>query len=173
MNLIRPELRAAFRRYRELIVAAAVGLAGLWVFGFGGLFYQGLGVAILMLGAALGSIGLRHLRFHAEGLAPGVVRVDEGQITYLAPVGGGFVAMSEITRIDLIFDHWDGRHWRLSQARFQTVTIPAAAKGAEALFDAFVSLPGARPGQILAALERAPAEGPVTVWRRDDRLALT
>jgi len=160
-------------RYREHLVAGAVGLAGIWVFGFGGYFYQGLGFAILALAAALAYIGWRHLRFHAEGLAPGVVQVDEGQITYLAPVGGGFVALSDLTRIEMIFDHWQGRHWRLSQARFQTVTIPAAAKGAEALFDAFVSLPGARPGLILSALERAPAEGPVTVWRREDRPALT
>ncbi|MBN2905349.1 MAG: hypothetical protein JXJ18_01420 [Rhodobacteraceae bacterium] len=99
--------------------------------------------------------------------------MDEGQITYLAPVGGGFVALSELEEVAMVFGADGTRHWRLSQAQFPTVMIPAAAEGSDALFDVFVSLPGARPGQILAAAERPFAEGPVTVWRRQARAALT
>lgn len=102
-----------------------------------------------------------------------MVQVDEGQITYLAPDNGGFVALSELDTVEMVFDRQGARCWRLSQEGYPTVTIPAAAKGADALFDAFVSLPGARAGHILAALDRPPSDGPVTVWRREGRPALT
>lgn len=173
MSLIRPEVLVTILRWRDLMGAVAIAGAGLWVFGFGGLFYQGLGVLFVLVGGGLAVAAIRQLRFHVAGGAPGVVQVDEGQITYLAPQNGGFVALSELTEVEMIFGTDGARLWRLSQATYPTITIPAAAKGADALFDAFVSLPGARPGHILAALERDPGAGPVTVWRRDHRPALT
>jgi len=166
MSLIRPDALAAILRWRDLFGAAAIAGAGGWVYGFGGYFYQGLGIVFCLVGAGLAFSAIRRLRFGGAGSAPGVVQVDEGQITYLAPEGGGFVARSEMTEIALIFDDAGRRHWRLSQAGLPTVTIPVDAEGAEALFDAFVALPGARPGAILAARERRAKDGPVTVWRR-------
>lgn len=173
MTAIRPELLARLMTWRELLGAVAIVGGGVWVMTWGGGFYLGLGLLIGLTGLGLGLSALRRLRFHSDGQAPGVVQVDEGQISYLAPEGGGFVALSELTEVELIFDASGGRHWRLAQAGLPTVTIPVAAKGADALFDAFVSLPGARAGHILAALDRAPRDGPATVWRRNDRPALT
>lgn len=173
MSPIRPEALATILRWRELMGGLAIAAGGVWVMSWGGLFYLGLGGLVALTGLGLAFSAVRRLRFHVTGAAPGLVQVDEGQIAYLAPGNGGFVALSELTSVEMVFDARGGRHWRLAQAGLPTVTIPAAAAGADALFDAFVSLPGARPGHILAALDRRPEEGPVTVWRRDRRPALT
>ncbi|TCO71698.1 hypothetical protein [Rhodovulum euryhalinum] len=173
MSVIRPELLARLLRWRELLGALAIAAGGVWVMTWGGAFYLGLGLLIVLTGLGLGLSAIRQLRFRVGGSAPGIVQVDEGQITYLAPQGGGFVALSELDEVEMVFDLTGARLWRLSQSGFPTVTIPAAAQGAEALFDAFVSLPGARPGHIVAALDRRPGQGPVTVWRRTRRPALT
>mgnify|MGYP007030189103 CR=1 FL=1 len=58
--MIRPELVARFKPWREVGAAALTGALGLWVFAQGGLFFQPLGGAILAfavlwgLGASLG-----------------------------------------------------------------------------------------------------------------------
>lgn len=174
MSVVRPELRAAIHRWREVLIGLAVALAGLWVWSLGGYFYAGLGIVIALTGLALSYTGWRRLRFHGAGEAPGVVEVMEGQITYLAPEGGGFAAITEITAIALDFTLSGQPRWRIAQAGGPDLAIPAAAEGTEALFDAFVSLPGADPARFMAALKRRPAEGGLTVWRRRrDAPALT
>ncbi|ANB35627.1 hypothetical protein JMM63_14635 [Rhodovulum sulfidophilum] len=173
MSFLRPEAVAALSRWRELIASGAVALGGLWLFGLGGYFFQALGLLALGLGLALGFVAIRRARFRIAGDGPGLVRVDEGQITYLAPQGGGFVALSEIRAIEMVFDETGARGWRLTQTRFPAVTIPASARGAEALFDVFMALPCANPRTILSALDRSPEDGPVTVWSRIVRPALT
>lgn len=173
MSFVRPELRARLWRWREVLNGAALALAGLWVFSFGGLFFQGLGLLLIVLGAGVGIVALRRIRFRRLPTAPGVVEVVEGQITYLAPEGGGFAAQSELSEIVLDFDAQGTAHWQLSQTGGPRLTIPVDAVGAEALFDTFVALPGAEPARILAALERPAAKGAVTVWRRRQHLALT
>lgn len=173
MSLIRPELKRTLSRWREVLTGVAVAVVGGWAATFGGWFYQGLGAVIVALGLALAYVGWRRLRFHREGDAAGVVEVTEGQITYLAPAGGGFAARTELTEISLGFDVAGRAHWRIAQTGAPPLSIPVSAAGADALFDAFVALPGANPARILAALDRRPADGPVTVWRRNPRLALT
>ncbi|MBB4022715.1 MULTISPECIES: hypothetical protein [Actibacterium] len=172
-GLIRPELRAALARWREVLIGLGVVLAGLWLFGLGGLFFQAAGALSCALGLALGLVALRRLRFRRDGSAPGAVEVTEGQITYLAARGGGFAARSEITAVALGFAPGGQAQWRISQTGAPPLAIPVAALGAEALFDAFVALPGAQPSRFLAALDRNPADGPVIVWQRNAAPALT
>lgn len=173
MALIRPELRAALWRWREVLGGLALAGFGAWIVLLGGYFFQGLGGAVVALGLALALVAWRRVRFHGQGNSPGVVEVTEGQITYLAPSGGGFAALSEISVIDLAFTISGQRVWRISQTGNPPLTIPVSATGAEALFDSFVALPGGDPARILAAMRRRPVEGTVTVWRRAGRLALT
>ncbi|MEX5727814.1 hypothetical protein Ga0609869_001167 [Rhodovulum iodosum] len=173
MSPFRPEALAALMRWRDLFGAVAIAGCGIWVFGFGGLFYQGLGLVFVLTGAGLAFVALRRMRFRGGGMAPGVVEVDEGQIAYLAAEGGGFVALSELEEIALVFDGAGRPHWRLAQAPLPTLHIPVDTTGAEALFDAFAALPGARPGEMLAALDRPAAKGDITLWRRRPRPALT
>ncbi len=172
MPLIRPDLAAALTRWRDVLIGGAVALAGLWVATLGGLFYLPLGGLVLATGLALAWIGWRRLRFQRATAAPGVVEVTEGQITYLAPAGGGFAAFSELVEIALAFGAAGRAHWRLNQRGAPPLAIPVAAAGADALFDVFVALPGADAGRIIAAQDRTPAQGGVTVWRRSARLAL-
>ncbi|MGB8624021.1 MAG: hypothetical protein WCD16_14500 [Paracoccaceae bacterium] len=173
MSFVRPELKRAILRWREVLFGGVILLAGGWIYSLGGLFFHALGLCAAALGLAVGYVAWRRLRFLRGGEAPGVVEVTEGQITYLAAADGGFAALSEVTEITLAFNAAGRPCWRIRQEGGPPLSIPAAASGAEALFDAFVALPGAEPARILAALDRTPASGAVTVWRRKRRLALT
>lgn len=173
MTLIRPDAMNAIKRMRELLAALAMVLGGLFLFSLGGLFFKALGIGVIGGGAAVAYVGLHRMRFRILDDGPGFVRVDEGQVAYYGPDKGGFVAMSELQEVTLIFDQAGQRHWQLSQPRQHPVVIPINAHGAGALYDVFVSLPGARPGVFLTALDRKPGEGEIVLWRREARLALT
>lgn len=173
MSFVRPEAMAAVIRYREAAISVAVVGLGLWMVSLGGYFFVVIGALVAFAGGALAITALRKLRFARGHGAPGLVQVTEGQITYLSADHGGFAARSEIREIELVFNTNARPCWRISQSGAQPLFIPVEAEGAEALFDAFVALPNAEPSRFLAALDRKPGQGGVTVWRRTGRLALT
>lgn len=172
MSLIRPEVRRAFWRWREVLIGLGVAALGLWLFTRGGLLLQGLGSIFAAIGLALALVALRRVRFRQGSGGLGYVEVMEGQISYLAPEVGGFVALSELADIALVCTD-QGRVWRMAQLGAPIVMIPVAAAGADKLFDVFVSLPGAEAGRILSALDAPAPHDPITVWRRGPRVALT
>jgi hypothetical protein len=86
------------------------------------------------------------------------VEVDEGQVGYLGPSFGGFVALPDLVEVRLV-TMYGRRLWRLKQADGQALLIPVDAAGAERLFDAFGSLPGMDMAALLAALEAPVAQG--------------
>ena len=177
--MIRPALIAAFRRAHEVIWAAGVIAAGAWLAWLGGYLLVPIGAAVICLGAALGVMAWRRMRFAQEILAPGVVEIDEGQIGYLGPTIGGYVSLPELAELRLITMR-GRRLWRLKQTDGQTILIPVDAAGAERLFDAFASLPGMDTGALVAALgpgdafptdQTLPALGATgpemqVIWRR-------
>ena len=171
MSVLRPEVVDTLLRWREVIVAGGVVALGLWVATFGGAFFLGLGVLILLVGVALGVNGMRRMRFVGSGQAPGVVQMIEGQIAYFGPESGGFVALGDLEEVRLE-GCADGRCWMLVTREGELVEIPVAARGADILYDAFATLPGIDMGALVAALEGA-TEGPRVVWRRRPRPALT
>ena len=163
--MIRPEAKAQLMKWREVIIGAAVFLVGVWwVFAKSSLFLlPGLGAIIA--GGALVWIGVQRARFRGEGQGPGAVQVDEGQITYYGPLTGGAVALAELG--SLTYDpSLFPAHWRLKQPGFNELLIPVNADGAEALFDAFSSLPGLRMEALLAA-RKSTHKHPTVIWRRD------
>jgi len=165
MNFIRPEAAAAMLRWREAFVGALVLAVGAWwSFGLEGLMIW-IGRAAMLAGTALIVLGIQRGRFRAPGGGPGMVRVDEGQITYFGPLTGGAVALSELTRLE-IDRTGDPVHWRLVQPGAPPLMIPVTAEGAETLFDAFASLPGLRTGRMLTELNRA-VPGHVLIWQRN------
>jgi hypothetical protein len=87
-----------------------------------------------------------------------VVEVDEGQVGYLGPSFGGYVALPDLVEVRLVTLH-GRRLWRLKQADGQTLLIPVDAAGANGLFDAFCSLPGMDMASLLAALEIPVRQG--------------
>lgn len=170
--MIRPAARAALLRWREVGAALATLGGGLWLVSLGGWLMQGLGLVVAGLGAGWTVIALRRMRFLRAVTAPGLVEVDEGQISYFGagPALGGQVALRDLAEIRLL--HLRGEHfWRLKQADGQAILIPVAAAGAAALYDAFATLPGIDMRRLSAALnQRATAQ---SLWRRPTHLPLT
>lgn len=163
MALIRPALRAALRPFHEAMTAGALAFLGLWLVWLGGWLLMPVGVLVMVLALGWGVSALRRARFARAIEAPGVVELDEGQIGYLGPTFGGYVALAELSELRLIDLHGK-RHWRLKQADGQVLLVPVAAQGAEVLFDAFALLPGVDMARIAAALD-----GPVSLkplWAR-------
>lgn len=149
--MIRPETAATLHRWREVIAAGALGLAGLYIASLGGLVLIPLGLALTALAAALALQALRRLRFARDPSGPGMVEVDEAQITYLSALGGGEVSLRELSEIRLVTRRGH-RFWHLRQLDGDSLPIPVDAAGADALFDAFSTLPGLDSGALVAAL---------------------
>ena len=173
--MIRPELRAALWQGREVIAAGAVVALGLWLASHGGYVLVPFGGVVAAFGVGLGVQAWRRMRFVQGGDAPGVVEVDEGQISYMGPTLGGFVSVPELVELRLVSLRGQ-RLWRLKQADGQVLLVPVEAAGAEALFDVFATLPGMDMAGLLAVLAPAAAAAAGTgmttgevvqvIWRR-------
>lgn len=164
-NVIRPEARAALWHWREVIAAIAIcalGLRGVQSFGI----WVWLGWAGLMLGAGLAWTGFQRARFRVRGSGVGVVEVDEWQLRYMGPFGGAEMALDTMMVVALDRRVAPAR-WVLTNAFGERITIPSAAAGAEALFDAFSVLPGFPMERALAAMA-GKGDEVITIWRRSN-----
>lgn len=166
--MIRPAARDWLWQRREVIAALGLAVLGAWLMWLGGWVLLPAGGLVLALGAALGLSAFRRLRFAQAVAAPGMVEVDEGQVGYLGPAFGGYVALPDLTELRLVTIH-RRRLWRLKQADGQALLIPVDAAGAERLFDAFASLPGMDTAVLVEALGaplRTPVNDTRVIWRR-------
>jgi len=164
MTFIRPQARAAIWRWREVLIGGAtIAIGTSWVLGPGGLLGW-VGWPLIIAGLALAIVGLQRARFRAGSDGPGVVTVDEGQIAYFGPLTGGAIALSEVERLTLD-PTAKPQHWILDQPGQPPLQIPINAKGADALFDVFATLPGLRTQHMLGALN-GPGTHPVVIWER-------
>lgn len=163
-----------------MLVALAIAALGLWWgIGSGGIV-RIAGWLLVALAVTLLWSAVQRLRFAAGPEAPGVVEIVEGQISYFGPAGGGFAALSEVAEIHLA-ERGGARAWVLRTPGQGDLVIPLGATGAEALFDAFGSLPGLTGGALVAAVApgdatgtRLPALRPGAprlrrIWRRPPR----
>ena len=170
-GFLRPQAAATLRRWREVLAALAVAALGLWIAASPGPVVQGFGY-VLALVAVLALIpAIRRARFAPGGQGPGVVQVVEGRILYMGPVTGGAVSLADLSALALRRDHAGHAAWILTEPG-QLLVIPIDAAGAEALFDAFTTLPGLGANRLLAARQGARI-GEQTLWRRASPLALT
>ncbi len=164
--MIRPELAAAARRWREALIGAAMALAGLWAVLGGRGPLSLVGGALLLAGAGLAVAGWQRGRFRdpQAGQGPGIVQIDEGAIAYFGPLTGGAAAIPALTRIEL---DATGRptHWVFHHSDGPALHIPVTATNAEALFDALAKLPGLRTEAMLRHLAE-PGGRIRTVWAR-------
>ncbi|TVP74085.1 MAG: hypothetical protein EA339_01230 [Rhodobacteraceae bacterium] len=166
MPLIRPELMATVSRWSEVLTGLGIAAFGLWALQARGSFFQGLAALVMLAGMALAVIGWRRMRFRRTGAAPGVVQLIEGQISYFGPENGGFIALGDLVELHLT-DH--GQSWLLVAQDDTRLTIPVAAAGAEALFDAFARVPELRMSALLDALD-APDPVPARpLWLHPSR----
>jgi hypothetical protein len=167
MSFIRPELAAAFGRWREAIIWSLVLFAGVWLVGSG--LFRGDLLHLLAGGglAAAGGSLLRGaiVRSRLAVLPPGagVVLIDEGRIALLGPFCGGFIDLESLIRVEIVAGA--GPIWRLFAEDGTVLEIPLAARGAERLPDALEALPGISLTAGLASLSRPGAE-PRVIWRK-------
>lgn len=169
-DFIRPEARAALHRWREVLAGAGIAALGLWLGLKPGYILPAAGLALMAAGGGLAMVGLRRLWFKAEGVAPGVVQVIEGQVGYFGPADGisrgGFVSLDDLVALTLTAD---GAHWRLTASDGTILVIPRAARGAEDLLDAFVRLPGLDAATLIRAAGRGAAPTDRRLWTRAQR----
>jgi hypothetical protein len=164
MSFIRPEVRRELRRWREALVAGAVAGLGLWwaLTGLG--LIKWVGWALAVTGGAMLWAGIQRARFHGGHGGLGVVEVDERQIAYLAPVGGGIASLDFITEVSLGPDRAGLPVWRFRSGS-ETLTIPTSAEGTGQLFEALTSLPGVDIEAAIRASRGRPTHETV-IWRR-------
>lgn len=162
MSFIRPEARAQMWRWREVLAGIGlIVLGAFWAVGRGPLVW--IGLVLLVVGAVAVFIGIQRARFRVAGQGPGVVQMDEGQLSYFGPLSGGMIETGAIERV-VLDNTARPAHWVI-QAGDQTLHIPVSAEGAEALFDAFGALPGLRTERMLAELN-ARRPHAVVIWER-------
>lgn len=163
MSLIRPELAKTLHLWREALIGGAVALLGLyWFLDTLGLL-RWIGIVVLLVGGFIAWQGVQRARIPAVGDGPGVVEVDERQVSYFGPGGGAVISIDALVRVE--FDTRTGRAWRLHSDGAPPLVVPADAMGADALFDALSPLPGlAKETAIRAA--RGDAQGLFVIWQR-------
>ncbi|MCV2892906.1 hypothetical protein [Lentibacter sp. XHP0401] len=165
MSFIRPEAEKFLNKYKEVLVATFAFLLGAYwaAFSFGLLPWLGY-IVMAASGLLLFSFLQRAWFARGEG-GRGFVEVDEGQISYFAPESGGMIAVRELTELT-----YDARPnppvWTLRQAGLPELVIPANAKGAPQLFDAFAALPGLSADRLLTA-QRGAKDHARVIWRKD------
>ena len=164
-GFLRPGAAAALTRWREVLACIGVAGLGLWITSAPGWFVPGFGWVLVALAAAAVVPAVRRARFAGSGQGPGIVRVDEGRIAYMGPYHGGTVDLPDMTSLSIELGA-SGAAWVMTTA--QTVLIiPADARGADALLDAFARLPGLDPGRLVQARGRRDP-GTFPLWRRAD-----
>lgn len=163
MSFIRPDAKIALFRWREALVGIGVLLLGLWWVSGSGIL-QWVGAAVTLGGAILIFTGLQRGRFRSGKGGPGVVTVDEGQISYFGPLSGGVTSIDDLAMI-ILDPTQTPPVWILQQPRQSDVAIPVNAEGTDLLFDAFAALPGIRTEHMLSAL-KADATQPVVIWAK-------
>ena len=161
MSFIRPEVRDALYRWREVLVGLAALAFGLrFAFNsFGALFIIGCG--LVLAGAALIAAGVQRARFRSGGRGMGVVDIDERQITYLGPYGGGAVAVDDLVEIGID----PSRAWLIRDRNGAHLLIPINAEGADGLFDAFSAVEGVSSAQLIEAARSHPRHYTI-VWEK-------
>ncbi|MCR8547662.1 hypothetical protein M4578_07460 [Salipiger sp. P9] len=162
--MIRPEAQAALSQWREALFGAGVLALGLyWAFFTGGGLLHWIGYVVAIAGILLLIAGIQRGRFRVGSGGPGIVQVVEGRITYFGPLSGGVADLDGLTALTLD-PGGKPAHWLLHQTGQPPLAIPLTAEGADALFDAFATLPGLQTERMLAEMRRA-SKRPVTIWQ--------
>ena len=167
MSFIRPEVRAFLYKWREAIISGAILLGSLQAASSTFGLVQALSWVTVLVAAALFIEGVRRARLPERAGGLGVVEVDERQITYLGPMGGGALSIDELRRIKVrttgLGPAAADFYWEFTDKAGQRLTIPGNAENAGALFDALTALPGADFEAVIRA-SKSRSETEQLVW---------
>lgn len=164
MSFLRKEARAHIARWRETAIGALiVALGGYWFFTIPGLL-RWFALALAAFGVVFTWMAFQRARFHRGHGGLGVVQVNERQITYLAPVGGGFASLEALIRVEIAPDRAGFPVWRFLSPG-EVLAIPVNAEGSEALFEALTALPGVDIEAAIRAANGKPSEA-VLIWSK-------
>ncbi|MFP7569160.1 hypothetical protein [Marivita sp. S2033] len=164
-GFIRPGARAHLNRWREALIGAGIMVLGIyWSFFTDPGLLTWVGYVTLAIGALLILAGLQKGWFRHGGGGPGVVQIIERRIGYFGPLDGGLVDLDALTSLSYDPTHHPA-HWVLTHDAGPALHIPVNAEGADALFEAFASLPGLRPGR-LASVSQQEGTQPIALWRK-------
>ena len=165
-SFIRPETRALFWRWREVLIGLAVLVWGGWLaatsFGLIAVF----GWIITAIGAVTIFTGIQRSRFRTGEGGAGVVQVDEREVIYFGPLEGGTVSIEALTQVELHPIEGGAHRWVLFEPGRNPLSIPTDAEHAEDLFDAFGVLKGFETQRMLHALN-ALSSHPIVIWQKD------
>ena len=139
---LRPEAIAALKRWGEVIAGGVLALMGLWALLSAGWVMQATGAGLILLGAAIAFAAWRRIKFSGFSGGPGVVEVDERQISYFGAYEGGAVSLEMLARVTMLSNSSGQLVWLFEEDGGQSLTIPAAAAGADQIYDALSALPG-------------------------------
>ncbi|WP_172298454.1 hypothetical protein [Pseudoruegeria sp. HB172150] len=168
MSFIRPAAKQAIWRWREVLLGLGLACLGMyWAVSQQGLM-AAVGTGLVILGALFLFAGFQRTRFRVGTGGPGVVQVDEREITYFGPFEGGTISTDALVRVELDPAAKPHAVWVLTDASGITLSIPTQAENAEALFDVFASLDGIRTENMLAKLRERPHEK-VNIWSQPER----
>ena len=147
MSFIRPEAREVLLRWRETLIGGAISLGAIWVIATDYGLRRWIAMVALLAGLALIWEGIRRARFPAPGGGSGVVEVDERQVTYFGPSGGGAVSIDQLALVRIRTTDEGPRatdlFWDFIEDSGTALTVPGDAENVSALFDALTALPGA------------------------------
>lgn len=167
-NFIRPELRQKIWRWREAMFGLFMAACGmLWVVTQQGVL-AAVGISLAIVGALIIFAGIQRTRFRVGRGGPGVVKVDERQVTYYGPHDGGSVSIDALESVMLEPKAKPSAEWILKESGGQPLHIPVNAENAELLFDVFAALEGIKTENMLTQLHAEP-EKRVTIWQQPPR----
>lgn len=164
-DFLRPEVRAFFWRWREVLLAAVVLSLGLWWVITGVGINLWLGYIFIVIGIGWGIAGVQRARFAQDGDGPGVVQIRERRLAYFGPLDGGVIDVADLSRLEIDPTSHPAPSWVLTSIEGNRLTIPINAKGSEGLFDVFAALPEIKTAMVLDVLSHTP-DARVTVWSR-------
>jgi len=165
-SFIRPETRALFWRWREVLLGLVVLLWGGWLSVTSMGLIAVFGWIITAIGAVTIFTGIQRSRFRTGEGGAGVVQVDEREVIYFGPLEGGTVSIEALTQVELHPTKGGAHLWVLIEPGRKPLSIPTDAEHAEDLFDAFGVLKAFETQRMLNALS-APASHPIVIWQKD------
>jgi len=173
MSFFRPEAVKPLLRWSETaFYGAATFFGALWLYNAVSdpLWRWGLIAAVALFGAGMIRAAILSALAAHDDEGPGIVQIDERRIAYFGPEAGGIASINEIHSIDIAAPDpsvwiYEARWILRGEGEEAALSIPATAKGAEGLADAFSALPGFEPARAIAALH-AQEGARSTIWRR-------